>query len=77
MDTSKKDRSDDRHRHTFMVRLPEIFRTKLRALASKTGRPMTSFIKAALKTFFTAAGMWDRKDDAELARQESTIPDQA
>jgi len=77
MDKAKKDRSHDRHRNTFMVRLPEIFRTKLRALASKTGRPMTSFIKTALKTFLTAVGMWHRQDDAELARQESTILDQA
>lgn len=60
----------DRHRHTFMVRLPEIFRSKLRFLAEKTGKPMTSFIKTALKSFLTLAGLWHRQDDVELALQE-------
>jgi predicted DNA-binding protein len=62
----------DRHRETFMVRLPEIFRTKLNALAQKTGRPMTSFIKAALKSFLSLMGLWHRQDDLELARQEGS-----
>lgn len=53
-----------------MVRLPEIFRTKLRGLADKTGKPMTSFIKTALKTFLTAVGRWSAEDDKILAQQE-------
>jgi predicted transcriptional regulator len=73
MGTNNKGRSGDRHRHTFMVRLPEIFRTKLRWLAEKTGKPMTALIKAALTSFFTRLGAWNREDAQELAREEKAI----
>jgi hypothetical protein len=66
-------RSGDRHRHTFMLRLPEIFRTKLRWLADKTGKPMTGLVKAALTSFFTRLGVWGKEDDRILAEQEGAI----
>jgi predicted transcriptional regulator len=67
-------RCDDRHRQTFMIRLPEIFRTKLRWLAEKTGKPMTALIKAALISFFAKLRLWRKEDERQLAKEEEGTP---
>jgi hypothetical protein len=69
MDTHD-DRSGDRHRYAFKLRLPEIFRTKLQALKERTGTPMTKLVQSALKTLLRAFGLWKQQDEKELERQE-------
>lgn len=59
----------DRHRSGFRLRLPEIFRTKLRLLGRRTGEPMTLLVQAALRGFLQRAGLWTRKDDEQLRRE--------
>jgi hypothetical protein len=70
MDTQHTEQSGDRHRSRFMVRVPEIFRTKLQLLREKTGRPMTSLVQWALKMLLRGFGLWTKEDDKELAREQ-------
>jgi hypothetical protein len=65
-------RPGDRHRERFLVRLPEIFRSKLRILRDRTQQPMTALIRMAVKLLLRAHGLWSKKDDQELRRQEQT-----
>lgn len=60
-------RPGDRHASLFMLRLPEVFREKLRLLRERTGTPMTQLVKAALKRYLALFGLWGPEDDA---RQE-------
>jgi len=62
-------RPGDRHRERFMVRLPEMFRTKLRLLRERTQQPMTALIRTAITLLLRAHGMWSKKDEQELQRQ--------
>lgn len=64
-------RSEDRHRFTFMIRLPEIFRSKLVALRERTGKPMTILVQTALKGLLAAAGLWSKQDEKELEQSQS------
>jgi hypothetical protein len=70
MDTNN-DRPGDRHRQAFKLRLPEIFRTKLRVLKERTGMPMTKLVQSALITLLRGFGLWTKKDETELERQEN------
>jgi hypothetical protein len=62
----------DRHSSRFMVRLPEIFRNKLRLLSERSGKPITQLVQAALKTLLRGFGLWHKEDERELERQEAT-----
>jgi hypothetical protein len=73
METNDK-RPGDRHRHTFKLRLPEIFRTKLQVAKEKTGTPMTKLVQSALKWLLRGLGLWNKKDEKELERQEKSLP---
>jgi hypothetical protein len=73
METNDK-RPGDRHRHAFKLRLPEIFRTKLQVLKEKTGTPMTKLVQSALKMLLRGFGLWKKKDEKELERQEKSMP---
>lgn len=53
-----------------MVRLPEIFRTKLRILRDRTKEPMTGLVRTAIKLLLRAHGLWSKKDEQELKRQD-------
>jgi hypothetical protein len=64
----------DRHSSRFMLRLPEIFRTKLRLLREKTGKPITQLVQAALKLFLKGVGLWKKADERELERQTKAAP---
>jgi hypothetical protein len=55
----------DRHSSGFMLRLPEIFRTKLRLLKQKTGKPMTELVGAALKLLLRQSRMWQKEDERD------------
>jgi hypothetical protein len=59
----------DRHNSHFMVRLPEIFRTKLRLLRDKSGKPITQLIQSALKMFLKRLGFWSQQDELKLRRE--------
>lgn len=61
----------DRHVSHFLVRLPEVFRGKLRLLRAKTGKPITQLVQSALKLFLKGFGLWSKKDERELQRQTS------
>ncbi len=67
---TQDERSGDRHRAAFKLRLPEIFRRKLQALKERTGTPMTKLVQSALKTLLRGFGLWKKKDEQELERQE-------
>ena len=60
-----------------MVRLPEIFRTKLRVLRDRTKEPMTNLVRAAIKLLLRTHGLWSKKDEQELQRQEKAENDGA
>jgi hypothetical protein len=64
MNESNNNRAGDRHISPFMLRLPEVFREKLRILRERTGTPMTQLVKAALKRYFALCGLWGKEDDA-------------
>jgi hypothetical protein len=70
MSTTSQNRRKDRHRSPFMIRLPEVFRTKLAQYADRSGQTMTALVKLALKQFLARAGLWSKQDDARLAAQE-------
>jgi hypothetical protein len=70
MENHPPKRARDRHRHSFMIRLPKIFHGKLQALGQRLHKPMTAVVKMALKQLFAAAGFWSKKDDRELEREE-------
>jgi hypothetical protein len=72
MDTNP-DKSSDRHRSRFMVRVPEIFRTKLQLLKEKTGKPMTALVQWALKLLLRGFGLWKEEDDKELEREQAKL----
>jgi hypothetical protein len=63
--------SGDRHRSRFMVRLPELFRTKLNALKEKTGNPMSALVQWGLKLLLRRFGLWKKEDDRELGQQQA------
>jgi hypothetical protein len=64
------DATGDRHTSSFMLRLPEIFRTKLLLLKEKTGKPMTALVQWGLKLLLRRFGLWNRQDEKELKRQQ-------
>jgi hypothetical protein len=72
MKKNSKPTSGDRHTSRFMVRLPEIFRSKLRLLHERTGKPITQLIQSALKMFLKRFGFWSQQDERELKRQLQT-----
>lgn len=53
-----------------MVRVPEIFRTKLQLLRKTTGKPMTALVQWALKLLLRGFGLWNKEDDKELEREQ-------
>ncbi|MBY0527626.1 MAG: hypothetical protein K2R98_29785 [Gemmataceae bacterium] len=69
MGMPSSDRPGDRHKHRFLVRLPEIFRDKLRQLRDRTGRPMTQIIWSALRAYLKRFGLWNSHDDKVLEAQ--------
>ena len=46
---NKKQNGEDRHTSGFMVRLPEVYRTRLQPLCAQTWRTMTAEIQIALE----------------------------
>jgi len=70
MSTTPEHRRKDRHRSPFMIRLPELFRTKLIQCATRSGQTITALVKLALKQFLARAGLWTKQDDIRLAEQE-------
>lgn len=70
MTNNFNEHSGDRHRSTFMVRLPEVFREKLRILKNRFGILMTEAIQVALKDYLAKFGLWKKKDDQRLAKDE-------
>lgn len=61
----------DRHVSHFLIRLPEVFRGKLRLLRARTGKPITQLVQSALKLFLKGFGLWRKQDERELQRQAS------
>jgi len=56
-------RNPDRHTSTYMVRLPEVYRERFRALTKRTRRTMTTEIKMALEEYLAKQGLWDAEKD--------------
>jgi hypothetical protein len=57
-----------------MLRIPEIFRSKLRLLKEKTGTPMTKLVQSALKMLLRGFGLWKKEDEKVLESQEKASP---
>lgn len=74
MSDTPDNRRKDRHRSLFMIRLPEIFRTKLAQLAARSGQSMTALVQTALKRFLARAGMWSKQDEAALEHPNGRQP---
>ena|SRR5579871_1963888 len=70
--STNNERTGDRHRSRFMVRVPEIFRTKLQLLRERTGKPMSALVQWGLKLILRRFGLWNKSDDVELDRQQET-----
>ena len=47
----------DQHKSGFMLRLPEVYREKLKELKRKTGRPFTVDAQWALNAYLKANGV--------------------
>ena len=67
MNEPNHQRRADRHASPFMVRLPLIFRDKLRILRDRTGTPMTSLVMTALKRYLGSFGLWGPEDGGLVA----------
>lgn len=77
MDTPQNPRSHDRHASGFMIRLPEIFRSKLQVLRRKTKKPMTELVIVALKAFLARFGLWKKADERALEREKPMLENPA
>jgi hypothetical protein len=58
MAKNKKQNGGDRHASSFMVRLPEAYRTQLQQLCAQTRRTMTTEIEIALEEHLAKSGLW-------------------
>jgi hypothetical protein len=65
MDKSKRT-SPDRHRSSFLVRLPVVLRAKLQEVTLVSDRPMTVLVADAVVQYLTALGRWTKQDQKAL-----------
>jgi hypothetical protein len=54
-----------------MVRLPELFRNKLRLLKRRFGILMTEAVQVALKEYLAKFGLWSKQDEQALKQADS------
>jgi hypothetical protein len=57
-----------------MIRVPEVFRDKLQLLRERTGKPMTELVQSALKVLLRRFGLWGKKDERALEREQRAAP---
>ncbi|WP_232056391.1 hypothetical protein [Tuwongella immobilis] len=67
-------RSHDRHLSSFMVRLPEIYRTQLRILATRHQKSMTEEVRLAVEAHLAREQLWPppKRSSGESSPDESS-----